>query len=170
MATTLTLIDKGEVGSGGAANIEFVSIPSTYTDLYVVMSLRSNDNTRVTTWVNLQFNSATANRTWKVVYGTGSSALSSNDTSMRIGAVNANNSTANTFGNARHYIPNFAGSNYKSSSGDGVSETNATSTNLGLNANLWSDTAAITSIKIIPGDGTAWVEYSSAYLYGIKNS
>jgi hypothetical protein len=170
MATTLTLIDKGTVGSGGAANIEFVSIPSTYTDLYVVMSLRSNDNSRVHTWVNLQFNNATANRSWRDVYGTGSSALSSNDSSMRIGSVPANAATSNTFGNASLYIPNYAGSNYKSSSGDGVAETNGTATNLGLNANLWSDTAAITSIKIIPGDGTAWLEYSSAYLYGIKNS
>ena len=167
----MELIETKTAGSGGVANFDFTGLgayASVYTDLKLLMSLRSNDGTRVTTWVNVQFNNSTSNRTWRDVYGTGSSALSSNDTSMRIGAVNANNSTASTFGNAELYIPNFSSSNYKSSSGDGVSETNATSTNLGLNANLWSDTAAITSIKLIPGDGTAWVEGSTASLYGIS--
>lgn len=171
MSTNMTLIETKTVGSGGAANIDFTglgSYASLYTDLKLLMSLRSNDGTRVTTWVNVQFNNSTSNRSWRDVYGTGSSALSSNDTTMRIGAVNANNATANTFGNAELYIPNFSSANYKSASGDGVSETNATATNLGLNANLWSDTAAITSIKLIPGDGTAWVEGSSASLYGIS--
>ena len=169
MANTYTLISKTEVGSGGAANIEFTSIPSTYTDLQLLVSLRSNDS-RSMTWVNLQFNNATSNRSLRNLYGTGSSALSGNYTEMRFSGVNANTSTSNTFGSASLYIPNYAGSNYKSASGESVAETNATAADMGLEANLWSNTAAITSIKIIPGDGTAWLQYSSAYLYGIKNS
>jgi hypothetical protein len=169
MANTFELISKTEVGSGGAANIEFTSIPSTFTDLQLVVSLRSNDS-RSMTWVNLQFNSASSNRSLKNLYGTGSSALSGSYTEMRFSGVNANTSTSNTFGSASLYIPNYAGSNYKSASGESVAETNATAADMGLEANLWSNTAAITSIKIIPGDGTAWLQYSSAYLYGIKNS
>jgi hypothetical protein len=169
MATTFELISKTEVGSGGAANIEFTSIPATFTDLQLLVSLRSNDS-RSMTWVNLQFNNATSNRTVRNGYGNGSSALSGNYTEMRFSAVNANTSTSNTFGNASLYIPNYLGSKTKSSSGESVAETNATTAEMGFEANLWSDTSAITSIKIIPGDGTAWLQYSSAYLYGIKNS
>jgi hypothetical protein len=38
MATTYDLISSVTVGSGGAANIEFTSIPATYTDLVVLFS------------------------------------------------------------------------------------------------------------------------------------
>lgn len=170
MATTYTLIDKTEVGSGGTSSITFTSIPTTYTDLLVKLSLRGNDNSRVATWINITFNGSSSNRSWKRVYGTGSAALSESDTTMRLGSVNANASTSNTFGNAELYIPNYLSSNYKSASGDGVAETNATATQLDLNANLWSNTAAINEITFAPGDGTGWLQYSSAYLYGIKNS
>jgi hypothetical protein len=38
MAATYKLIETVTVGSGGAANIEFTSIPQTYTDLKLVIS------------------------------------------------------------------------------------------------------------------------------------
>ena len=41
MANTYTLIASSTVGSGGAANIEFTSIPATYTDLLIKMSARA---------------------------------------------------------------------------------------------------------------------------------
>ena len=44
MATTYTLISSVTVGSGGAASIEFTSIPSTYTDLVLKLSARSSRN------------------------------------------------------------------------------------------------------------------------------
>jgi hypothetical protein len=40
MANTYTLISSVTVGSGGAANIEFTSIPQTYTDLLYKISGR----------------------------------------------------------------------------------------------------------------------------------
>ena len=170
MATTYEIIASVTVGSGGAANIEFTSIPATYTDLNLAMSIRSDDGTRLVTWVNIQFNNSTSNRSWRDVWGNGSNAFSGNDTTMRIGSAEGDLATANTFGSATLYIPNYASSNFKSSSGDGVAENNASTSALGLDSNLWSDTAAITSIKLIPGDGTAWLEHSTAYLYGISNA
>jgi hypothetical protein len=170
MATTYEIIASVNVGSGGAANIEFTSIPSTFNDLSLVMSIRNNDSTRNVGWVNIQFNNSTSNRSWKDIYGNGSNTFSTNDATMRIGSAQGNLATADTFGSATLYIPNYAGSNFKSSSGDGVAERNNATTNTGLDANLWSDIAAITSIKLVPGDGTGWVQHSTAYLYGIKNS
>jgi hypothetical protein len=40
MATTYEAIATVEVGSGGAADIEFTSIPATYTDLVVKVSFK----------------------------------------------------------------------------------------------------------------------------------
>jgi hypothetical protein len=41
MANTYEAIATVEVGSGGAATIEFTSIPATYTDLVVKVSARN---------------------------------------------------------------------------------------------------------------------------------
>ena len=164
---TYTRISSVTVGSGGAADIEFTSIPQTYTDLVVHCSLRGNDGSRDRTWVNIQFNNTTANRTWRNVYNTGSES----DTTNRLTGTSSAGSTANTFGSGCLYIPNYTSSNNKSSSGDAAGESNGTLANsMGFDANLWSNSAAITSIKIIPGDGSAWLQYSTAYLYGISNA
>ena len=168
MATQYNLISSVTVGSGGAANMEFTSIPATYTDLVVKITSRSSG---ADTSMVLTFNNSTSNRTSRYLFGTGTSALSSSDTTMYItSSVVPSTSTASTFGNAELYIPNYAGSNYKSSSVDGVSENNATASNMALTANLWSDTSAITSIKLTPVSGTDFVQYSTAYLYGISNA
>ena len=168
MATTYTLISSVTVGSGGAANIEFTSIPATYTDLVVKTTGRSSGSD---TSMALSFNNNAANKTTRYLYGTGSSAASSSNNDMYItSALVPSTSTASTFGNAELYIPNYAGSNYKSSSVDGVSENNATASNVAITANLWSDAAAITSIKLTPAGGGNFVQYSTAYLYGISNA
>ena len=169
MALTHKLIASSTAGSGGTAYIEFTNIPQTYTDLYIVLSLRSNDS-RVHTWVNLKPNGSAANGTSRQLYGTGSSAISGNLARVQLQAVPANTATASTFGNASIYIPNYASSNNKSFSGYSVSETNATTSEIGLDANLWSDSTAISSFQIYPGDGSLWLQHSTAYLYGIKNS
>ncbi len=168
MATTYTLISSVTVGSGGAANMEFTSIPSTYTDLLVKISARSDG---ADTSIELSFNNNTSNRTTRYLFGNGSTASSGNTTNMFItSSIVPSTSTASTFSNAELYIPNYAGSNNKSSSVDGVSENNATAANMALTANLWSDTAAITSIKLFPTGLTNFVQYSTAYLYGISNA
>jgi hypothetical protein len=168
MATTYTLISSVTVGSGGAANIEFTSIPGTYTDLLVKVSARANtgsDNNNL----QIDFNSSSANRSARELYGTGSAAGSATLTDMRFGYTSGNGSTSNTFGNAEIYIPNYTSSNNKSSSAEGVAETNATGAFMAMEANLWSQTAAITSIKIYAESDTL-MQYSTAYLYGISNA
>jgi hypothetical protein len=89
---------------------------------------------------------------------------------MRIGFIPTNGCTANTFGNGEIYIPNYAGSTQKSVSADAVAENNsATYIYSALNAGLWTGTAAITSIKLlIPSYN--FVQYSTAYLYGVSNA
>jgi hypothetical protein len=52
---------------------------------------------------------------------------------------------------------------------DGVSENNGTGALDFFTANLWSDTAAITSITLTAASGS-FVQHSSFYLYGVKNA
>lgn len=168
MANTYTLIASATVGSGGASTIDFTSIPSTYTDLILKISART---TRATfnDAISLSLNGLATNQTSRYLEGNGSGGLSGSLSSFRTLATGAT-ATSNTFGNSEFYIPNYAGSNYKSASSDGVTENNALDASIWLVANLWSATAAINQITITDLNSATFVQYSTAYLYGIKNS
>ena len=168
MANTYTLIASSTVGSGRAATIDFTSIPGTYTDLLLSVSLRSTE-ALVETNATISFNSSSANKSARTLYGNGSTASSFTYASEIYLWLSGANSTASTFGNSQYYIPNYVSSNNKSISIDSTSENNATLVAQSLSAGLWSNSAAITSITITCGGGN-FVQYSTAYLYGIKNS
>ena len=148
--------------------MSFTSIPSTYTDLCVLTSARTNRAFEVD-GISVNFNGSSANFSSRYLEGFQTSAASYTGTTFA-GSASGNTATSNTFGNSILYIPNYAGSTNKSFSADGVGENNGTSGLLDLVAGLWSNTAAITSITILPTTGTSFNQYSTATLYGIKNS
>lgn len=169
MATTFTKIAAVTVGSGGASSIDFTSIPSTYTDLVIKVSARLN-NASIIDSVGVKFNGSTSSYSFKQLYGSGSAAGSQGAGTYPENYMNAANATASTFSNAEIYIPNYAGSTNKSLSADAVTENNATAAYATLTAGLWSNTAAITSINLASTVGNSFLQYSTAVLYGIKNS
>jgi hypothetical protein len=163
MPANYTLIEKITVGAAGASSITFSSIPQTgYTDLVVKMSGRTN-RTDVDS-VTMTFNGSSTGITWRTLFGDGSAVTSG--TAQRFW-VNSTTQTANTFGNAEVYIPNYTSANYKSTSIDTVTENNATGAYAEILTQLWSNTAAITSIEFAPQFGTGWLQYSTFYLYGV---
>lgn len=161
---TYKLINSYEVGSGGAASIDFTSIPSTYTDLVLKISVR---NTAADTENSVSFNGSSTGFTIRRLYGNGS--VTGSDTLYGYFLADSSGYTASTFSNNNIYIPNYAGSTNKSFATDGVAENNGTNNAMVLSASLWSNTAAITRITLTPLSGT-YAQYSSAQLYGIKNS
>ena len=171
MANTYVKIATVSLGSA-ASTISFTSIPSTYTDLLIMGSLR-NSAADTNTDTVLTFNSNTSSYSGRRLAGNGSSA--SSDTQ---GATNGyyfsltgegTNWTASTFSNGSIYIPNYTSSNNKSISTDAVAENNGTAASAQLAAGLWSNSAAITSITLTSGNGN-FVQYSTATLYGISKS
>jgi hypothetical protein len=169
MANTFVKIASVTVGAGGAANIDFTGIPQTYTDLVVLHSMRTS-RTNYHESIKLSFNGSTSSQTNRRLYGDGGNAASTNDTLMYGGQAGAASGTANTFGNSMVYIPNYTSSNNKSSSEEGTGENNATGSLIDMNANLWSNAAAINQITLTPENSGTIQQYSTAYLYGIKNS
>jgi hypothetical protein len=168
MANTYTLISSVTVGAGGASSIDFTSIPATYTDLKLVYSARTNRATTIDAFY-LRFNGETndTNNSNRYLEGNGTSASSA--TNLANILTTAASATANTFANYEIYIPNYTGSNQKSVSIDGVTENNEATIYADLIAYKWTGTAAITQISLIAQTGTL-VQYTTAYLYGIKNS
>jgi hypothetical protein len=169
MATTYKAIATVTVGSGGAGYIEFTSIPGTYTDLCILSSLRNNDSTYNDIQVFAYFNGSTTSYARQIIYGDGSGSGAANVSNATAAFADIPAYTSSTFSNNILYIPNYTSSNYKSYLADMVTENNATGSYTGLYGLLWSNTAAITSIKLQPNAGNL-VQYSTATLYGIKNS
>lgn len=168
MANTFELIKSTTVGSGGAATIDFSSIPSTFTDLVFKLSLRDSYS-GVASSDLISFNGSTANITSRMIQGSGS-ATSSSTTPARFAGNNVSaTATASVFANVEIYIPNYAGSTYKSFLVDSVTENNATEAYANFIAGLWSSTSAINQVTFTPTSGT-FAQYSTAYLYGVKSS
>jgi hypothetical protein len=163
MPLQLYKIASVEVGSAGSSGIDFTSIPSGYTDLYMVYSLRNaTENSGTLFW---KVNGSTASLSFRLLYGSGAGAGSGSGTN-EFGVTNSSGYTANIFSSGSAYIPNYTSSNNKSVSLDSVNENNASTAYSILLAGLWSSSSAITSIGIFPLSGN-FAQYSTATLYGI---
>jgi hypothetical protein len=173
MPNTYYLLASNTVGSGGAASVTFSSIPQTgYTDLVLKTSVRGT-RAAAGTDCKLEFNGVTTGYTYKRAYGDGAAVYSDGASTGQSFTDSSASTTANTFANVEIYIPNYTSANYKSWSADSVSENNAAGANSAysmLYADLWSNTAAITSIEIKSVQTSTFVQYSTFYLYGIKSS
>ena len=169
---TYTLISSVTVGSGGALNITFSSIPQTYTDL--VIKVCGKPDAGGNGQLCIQFNSTTATYTGKRLYGEPpSGAGSDNDPAVNYLGVGLFGTSAdsNNFGSTDIYIPNYTSSKQKSVSTDSVSERNTTTAYLTLQTGLWDGTGAITDIKLsINSDSFNFIQHTTAYLYGISNA
>jgi hypothetical protein len=164
----MELIATITVGSGGAASIDFISIPQTYTDLTLVISARYTAGFE-REQLNVRFNGDTgSNYTSRVLEGTDTTASSRTVASSPSfwGYAPGNAATASTFGNSQYVIPNYTGSTQKAVSIDVVTETNGALNRAALIAGVWTGTSAITSITVFNASALTFAQYSTAYLYG----
>lgn len=173
MADTYVKIASVIVGSGGSATATFTSIPQTYTDLLLKISMRSTASGLYNGAARLTFNSSTASDYYlKRGYGTGTATGSNTGTAIAFARVSNNqasaSNTANTFGNSEVYIPNYTSSVAKSFSEDSVSESNISEAYPQITAFRWSPSSntAITSITLT-SDTDSFAQYSTFTLYGI---
>lgn len=159
--------------TSSAASVTFSSIPQTYTDLVLRITARYNnspgypyDN------LGLQINGITTGYSQTLLSGNGSTAGSNrqiNGNHIYGFDVPTGNGTASTFGSMEFYLPNYRVSANKVISNQGVGERNAIDSRLGFIAGLWSNTAAITSLTLLPFTG-AFDVGSSFHLIGISNT
>jgi hypothetical protein len=160
------------VGSGGASNVEFTSIPATYTHLQI-RGIARTDRSATGDWLEIQLNSDTAsNYNDHYLAGNGASASAGYQatTYMEINRFPAASSTASIFGVAVTDILDYANTNkYKTIRTLSGNDQNG-SGEIHLASGLWRNTSAITSVKILPGAGSNLVQYTQFALYGIKGA
>jgi hypothetical protein len=165
MPSTYTLISSN-ILTTTASPISFTSIPSTYTDLVLRISARSNSSS-LTDRLNIYVNGNPSSFT--TVQGNGSAASSNRASGEISDTIDAGTATSNTFSSSEIYIPSYAGSSNKPFSSIHAMETNGATAYITAVAHLRSSTAAITSIDLYTYLGS-FIAGSSFYLYGIKNS
>ena len=175
MPSTYTLISSNVLASN-AASVTFSAIPSTYTDLVVRCSVRTDETGGTTSLLNLRINGTTVNYSNTELRGDGSAAsstLNAAATSTRIRYVNQDGSTTNTYANVELYIPSYTVAQNKPFSSVAAQEQNASTAGaawIATQAQLWRDATAISSLEFYNTSGYNLRSGSSFYLYGIKNS
>lgn len=149
------------VGVGGAATLDFTSIPSSYTDLVVMFSFRAA-TTATSVYMNINGDSSATSR---FVYGDGTSTGSSTSVNF-VGSTSSSARTANTFGSARLTIANYTSSTNKSYTVHAVSETNGNPGENYFIAGQWANTSAVNRLTFYMVSGNLDA-YSTATIYGI---
>lgn len=162
------LIETIELSSA-TSSITFSSLPTdgTYTDLLVLLSLRSN-RAAVDDDCDLSFNSNTASYSIRRLFGTGSGSGSLTTPDRFAGYINGNSATANTYSSISLYIPNYASSTAKTYSVDSVTENNATESYQDISIGLWNNTSAISSIAFTSRRLENLLAGSTASIFGIS--
>lgn len=168
---TYSLISSLTAGSGGSATFDFTSIPATYTDLHLVVTGRNTASGNDSRF-SIQFNGSSSNLSQRRLYENDGTNVVTDAPAGAIQptALNQNNYTASTFASTEIYIPNYAGSNYKTLSLNAVTSNNSTNNYAMFLAGLWSDTSAINQITLTPLSSGNFAQYSTAYLYGVSNA
>jgi len=158
------------VGSGGTANVEFTSIPATYTHLQVRGIGRGSF-----TDLTMRFNSDTGNNySSHRLYGTGSYVgTDGEDSSGAYGTfilyAGRLSSAASVFCANIIDIFDYANTNKYTTSRSLYGFDDNSSGNIFLASGNWRNTNAITTIRLTPNSGTI-SEYSQFALYGIKGA
>lgn len=176
MALTYKAIATVNVTASGGGAIEFTSIPNTYTDLCLLVSARSEHNDGYET-AKIALN-GTNTYSFRRLNGYDTTVTSTNSSSSQnwwvIGGDSATYATPNTYTSAQFYFPNYTDGNNKSVSLEYVVEQNGDGglnlNWLGLTAGLVTLTSAITTITLSTVNNADFKQYSTATLYGIKNT
>jgi hypothetical protein len=160
------------------SSFSFTSIPQTYNDLYLVLSTKTNRTGGSYESNAIYFNtSSTAyqRRVYQEAALTGADQ-STNTGGIFFGIAPSTGSAQNNdlFNSQTIYIPKYTdtNNNLKSawSNGGYVSSSGAQQYSFNIYAIYAQSHTSITSFTVYPWEGNSYVQYSSATLYGIKNS
>ena len=165
------------VGSGGTANVEFTSIPGTYKHLQIRSLAQTNRSGIGRDIVNININNDTgSNYARHYLSGDGASAVAGGSISLTKGELTEVGTTAGaSFGAIVVDLLDYANTNkYKTIRSLGGVDVNGTVGGYGgtinLYSTLWQSASAITSIKLMPLNGTQFNQHSTFALYGIKGA
>lgn len=161
----ISLVSTITVGSGGASSLEWTNIAQNGKDLLIVVSARTTQ-TGITDNLLLRLNGSSTSFSGRYLFTNIDVLISGTDT-RQAGAYAGSSASSNTFSNVQLYFADYASSGAKLWAVDSTSENNNTNAGLYIDAKLWNETNAITSILLEPTGGT-YVQHTTASLYIIS--
>jgi len=171
--TSFESIATVSVGSGGAANVEFTSIPATYAHLQI-RALARTDRANAGDAVYVRFNNDSGSTySGHRLEGNGSSAsaqFETSSTSFTLNRITAANNGASQFGVFVFDLLDYKDTNKYSTARALVGFDGNGSGLIGLDSGSWRNTAAVDRIDILPLNASGFVQYSHFALYGIKGA
>ncbi len=174
----LELIAHTEVGSGGAAYVEFTSIPSTYQHLLLKGSGRSERNSRYDgSNIHLNGDTTNGNYSWTALVHAGNIPLATEYTSeFRFNYLmdgTGSNSTGSAHAVSEAWFLDYSSTDKFTAV---IGGTSATTQHLDVNDHQhtlahghWRSTAVVNAIKIDNGVGD-WAQYTTFTLYGLNSA
>jgi hypothetical protein len=146
-------------GSGG-------TLPQTYTDLILVASTKLASGGAANDSIQLNGDTGTTNYSFTVMYGTGSSTGSYRryPGGTAYAGIVIDDTTSTEPNTVQVHFQNYANTTTKKIT---IGRYSAVGSGVGSIVGSWSNTAAITSIKVIAGGGVNWASGSTFTLYGI---
>lgn len=161
------------VGSGGAANAEFTSIPATYAHLQIRAIAKAAATASDAAYdLRLSFNSNTTGSDYNehYLYGNGSSVGAGVNTNNRIIGTSMGSGNASMFAVNVYDILDYANTNkYKTIRTLCGWDANG-SGQVTFMSQVWMKTNAINSITIDFNTGPSFGQYSHFALYGIRSA
>ena len=163
------------VGSGGAADVTFSSIPGTYTHLQIRGIARSTAAQNLA-GLRMQVGNGSidtaTNYSGHILYGDGSGVAatsSANQSQMNIGVVSAANDTVSSFAGLVLDLLDYANSNkYKTTRSLCAVDLNGSGA-VEFHSSSWRSTSTVTTVKLYATAGN-FAQYSHFALYGIKGA
>ena len=175
--TSFESIATVTVGSGGASNVEFTSIPGTYKHLQVRISAQTNRGTFGTDYINATINNDTGSNYARHHLGTDGSTVSAGSTAngTLFSAGVAGTPQGATLSAGVLDLLDYANTNkYKTirllSGNDLNGSIGGYPGELYLQSALWMSTNAVTSLKFTPSVGSLFTQYTHFALYGIASA
>lgn len=162
---TYSLINSTTLGSA-ESSVTFSSIPSTFTDLILVVSNTNNTGTTAPA-LYLRFNSDTGtNYSTTMLYGTGSSAGSARGTNNTYALINwvGGGSNSVIVNSITHIFDYSNATTFKTL----ISRYNNSSAEVDAGVSLWRSTSAITSVTVLDTTTRDFASGSTFKLYGIE--
>ena len=164
-----------QVGSGGAADVTFSSIPSTYKHLQIRFIGRLS-RASAGTGFQMRFNDVATTAAYYQSHrlqGNGSSATAGADgtaTVLNFDRIAAGNDSANVFGAGIIDILDYASTNKNKVNRSLIGYDNNGSGQIVFSSNMWlTSNTAINKIVFYPdGFSGTWEQYTQFALYGIK--
>lgn len=167
-----TYIKIAQLTPSGVSSATFSSIPNTYTDLVILMSVRSAGTaSNYGTFLLFRLNGSSANIDQIRFEGYATSLTTTTDTNGGFGRATNANQLADSFSNNMMYVANYAGGANKCIWNESSTPTDSNLYNIHYwYGSSWNNNTAINSIEIYTTDGSNFVSGSNLTLYGISKS